>query len=184
MPSARYLIALVPPDPLREQVRLLKEEMRDRFGSGHALKSPAHITLQMPFRLEQAHEPPLISLLERLSARQRPFSVEIRGFGAFPPRVIFLRIIHHEPIAALEQSLRETLAMAEEGLQPETSRMPFHPHMTIATRDLDETAFALAWEAFKGRSFKAAFEAAGLFLLKHNGQSWDLYREFRFGPGS
>lgn len=178
-----YLIALIPPSPLRERVRELKEEMRDRFGAGHALKSPAHITLQMPFRLASETEPVLLELLAGWSRRQRPFPIKLLGFGSFPPRVIFIRIADHEQVSTLESSLRTVLDGAE-NLKIETSHLPFHPHMTIATRDLREPSFHQAWAEFKDRSFEAAFQVHSLFLLKHNGQFWEVYREFNFGEDS
>lgn len=183
MPLDLYLIALLPPSPLRERVRALKEEMRSRFGSGHALNAPAHITLQMPFRLEPEGASALVRLLEGFCSRQRPILLEIQGFGAFPPRVIFLRVGENERVAELEHALRAALA-GEQGLKVESSGMPFHPHITIATRDLAEDAYRVAWEEFKDRDFRASFEASGLFLLKHNGQSWDVFQEFRFGRAS
>ena len=77
MPSYLYLVALLPPPPVRERVRELKEEMRHRFRAGHALKSPPHITLQMPFRLDSQDESHLISLLERFASGQAPFPVDL-----------------------------------------------------------------------------------------------------------
>ena len=56
-----------------------------------------------------------------------------------------------------------------------------HPHMTIATRDLSEEAFEQAWPQYESKEFNASFEAKSLFLLKHNGQHWNIYKEFCFG---
>ncbi len=183
MPLNLYLIALLPPPDLRERVRLLKEEMRNRFGSGHALKSPAHITLQMPFRLESEAEVLLIKRLKGFGGQQHSFLVELQGFGCFPPRVLFVRIGNPGPVTALESALRLALAQ-ESALEITPSDLPFHPHMTIATRDLEEPAFQMAWAEFKDRPFQEVFEASSLFLLKHNGQSWAIFREFRFGASS
>lgn len=183
MPANLYLIALLPPEPLRARVLALKEEMRDRFGARHALKSPAHITLQMPFRLLPETEPVLLRLLEGFVGRQWPFGIDLQGFDAFPPRVLFIRIADHQPVSTLESSLRAALA-GEAALQLGASDLPFHPHMTIATRDLSEPAFYRAWAEFKDRPFEGAFGVHSLFLLKHNGQFWEVYREFNFGKGS
>lgn len=183
MPDNLYLLAVLPPPPLREKVRELKVEMRNRFGAGHALKSPAHITLQMPFRLDPVKEPALLALLENWSRRQTLFPVKLDGFGAFPPRVVFIRVADHQPVSALENSLRMALA-GESTLEVETAQRPFHPHMTIATRDLSEPAFHRAWAEYKDRPFEADFEVHSLFLLKHNGKVWEVYREFSFGEGS
>ena len=183
MPSYLYLVALLPPPPVRERVRELKEEMRHRFRAGHALKSPAHITLQMPFRLDSQDESHLISLLGRFASGQAPFPVDLDGFGCFPPRVLFLKIEDHKPLVALMEALQAVLAR-EPSLGIEGSGLPFHPHMTIATRDLKEEAFYQAWAEFKDRPFEAAFEVRSLFLLQHNGQFWEIYREFKFGEGT
>ena len=51
-----YFIALIPHTGLREEIREIKERMRDEYGAGHALKSPAHITLQMPFKRSPGDE--------------------------------------------------------------------------------------------------------------------------------
>jgi len=81
MSTDLYLIALIPPEELKEQVRILKTEMRERFNASHALKAPAHITLQMPFRREPEFEERLIPELEQFSGTIQPFPVQIDGFG-------------------------------------------------------------------------------------------------------
>ena len=70
-----YFIALIPPPDLREAVLQLKEEMRDRFQAKHALTSPAHITLQMPFKREPAEEVDMIKALGRFAYRQSAFTI-------------------------------------------------------------------------------------------------------------
>jgi 2'-5' RNA ligase len=37
-----------------------------------------------------------------------------------------------------------------------------HPHITIATRDLDSSTFVKAWPHFKNREFKASFDVKSL----------------------
>lgn len=174
-----YFIALVPDSPLREQVRLLKEEMRDSYGPKHALKSPAHVTLQMPFKQDAAEEPALFDTLEATAAKHRAFKMAVAGFGAFEPRVIYLKVSPHEPIrrvhADLISALRKRLGFAETELSGK-----IHPHMTVATRDLDEATFRRAWPAYEGRRFEEEFEAEGIWLLRHHGKGWDLHKHFPF----
>ena len=174
-----YLIALVPGPSLREEVRLLKEEMRLRFGASHALKSPAHITLQMPFRRAVTEEAGLLKTLGTFSDHEEPIEIRLSGFDCFPPRVLFIRVADHEPLTGLQSRLAETL-VHQLGFPQKKEGFPFHPHMTIATRDLTEPNFHKAWEGFKEREFSATFTADRLFLLRHNGRTWDLYREFPF----
>ena len=180
MSKQLYLIALVPPEDLRDEVRDLKLEMKEKFNASHALKAPAHITLQMPFRRDEAGEETLIPALEKFAGNQKSFNIYINGFDAFPPRVIFLKIEDHTPIgdlhSDLQLNLKNTLNFPEKELMNR-----FHPHMTIATRDLSKKMFHKAWPEFQEREFESSFTANSLHLLKHNGKNWDLFREFGFG---
>lgn len=175
-----YFIALLPPEMIREEVRALKLEMQQRFGAGHALKSPAHITLQMPFRLPDEKVRALADALRKFAASRMPFRLRLGDFDCFAPRVIYVSVKDSKPLARLESELKTVLG--EKGILPSTGEdLPFHPHMTIATRDLDEAAFQRAWPEFAKRSFHMDFKAKSLFLLRHNGSVWEVYREFGFG---
>lgn len=92
-----YLIALLPPKEILNEIRLLKEEIKAGFAVSHALKLPAHITLQRPFRVYEEKEKELVGNLSGFSGNHEAFLVELQGFGTFPPRVIFvkMKIIHH-----------------------------------------------------------------------------------------
>jgi 2'-5' RNA ligase len=180
MPKQLYFIAILPPENLRAQVRELKLEMKRRFSAGHALKSPAHITLQMPFRLEADREAELCRVLDLFARPKSAFSVRIQGFDCFPPRVIFIRVVEHPPFIPLQRSLKTVLI--ESGIIPQPpEEYPFHPHMTIATRDLSPEAFKRAWPEYRDRAFTAEFQIGSIFLLKHNGSHWEVFRQFAFG---
>ncbi|CAN5262361.1 2'-5' RNA ligase family protein [soil metagenome] len=178
MNNQLYLIALVPDEVLRERVRKLKLEMSERFNASHALKAPAHITLQMPFRRDESFESKLTDELTRFASSQPPFNVDVDGFDSFPPRVIFLKV-NHVPVkelhANLNAHLTHNLNFPHKELIDE-----IHPHMTIATRDLSKKMYRKAWTEFKERLFEASFPADRLHLLKHNGKHWELFREFPF----
>jgi len=49
----------------------------------------------------------------------------------------------------------------------------YHPHLTLAFRDLKKPMFKLAWAEFKERKYQQSFLTTGITLLKHNGKSWD-----------
>lgn len=180
MSKQLYLIALVPHEKLRDDIRELKLEMKKRFNASHALKAPAHITLQMPFRRDEEFEETLTTGLDSFTAGQQPFEIEINGFDAFPPHVLFLKIDNHGPVVELHSDLqpvlRENLGLSDKEIMDR-----FHPHLTIATRDLSKKMFHKAWPEFKERKFRATFTADSLHLLKHNGKNWEPYREFGFG---
>ena len=181
MSKQLYFIAVLPPDPLRTRVKELKQEMQLRFAAGHALKSPAHITLQMPFRLEKDRQDALCDLLQAFAGRQEAFSVNLNGFDCFPPGVLFIRIEDHKPLIPLQASLKT--ALVDAGVIPDrAAEHPFHPHMTIATRDLSREAFEIAWPEYRERDFSGTFRVQSLVLLKHNGRHWEVLKEFGFVP--
>lgn len=175
-----YFIGIIPNEELKLKVKSLKEEMRDRFGAKHALKSPAHITLQPPFKRPEEDEAEIIKRLKEFSSGRESFPLQLSGFGSFAPRVIFINITNPEKCEALYSDLKKDLVESLDFMADEV-RSAFHPHMTIATRDLTKEAFLLAWPEFKSRHFNAKFDVKSVFLLKHNGKFWDIYREFEFG---
>jgi len=174
-----YLLALIPPDPVCDDIRRLKLDMKSRFGSGHALKAPAHITLQMPFRKQEADEATFSGALSRFSAGQNPFTLRLSGFGCFQPRVLFVRVMPAEPVRSLHHELKPVLKQ-DIGIPEKQISESITPHMTIATRDLTEAQFERAWPEFRDKPYEAEFTVNALYLLKHNGKFWDVHREYPF----
>lgn len=174
-----YFIALLPPKQLGDEIRGIKEKIRQKYKAKHALKLPAHITLQPPFRLQGFEEKQLIDSLRKFAETQTKFVVHLKNFGAFPPRVIFIEISNPQPVKLLHLEL---IPVIQPFLAPEEdqSERELHPHITLATRDLYRKAFRDAWEDFQKRQFSAKFEVNKLSLFKHNGKTWDVYKEFNF----
>lgn len=174
-----YFIALVPEKELRERVRRIKERMKAEFNAGHALKSPAHITLQMPFRRNVSEEMKLADALGRFAAGEVSFDLHFEGFGCFAPRVIFIRLADPEPVISMHRRLKSVL-LESLGFADGEIMKSVLPHMTVATRDLEKQAFAEAWAEYQDEEFIGSFNVRSLFLLKHNGSYWDIFREFAF----
>jgi 2'-5' RNA ligase len=175
-----YFIAIIPHANLRDQIKGIKERMQTEYGSGHALKSPAHITLQIPFKRSSAEEARLAEALRRFAADEQSFSLELNGYGAFAPRVIFIKIVEPDPVARLHSHLKKVL-IEELHFNHDEVMNAIQPHITVATRDLTKEAFNEAWPEFQNQAFRASFEVKSIFLLKHNGRHWDILEEFPFG---
>jgi len=175
-----YFIAIIPHRELREEIRKIKERMKSEHGAGHALKSPAHITLQMPFKRSSEDETFISETLRRFVTGEKCFTVDLDGFGAFAPKVIFIKISKPEPVMVLYSRLKEAL-MTELHFSPAEIMKDVQPHITVATRDLTKEAFNEAWTKFPKEEFKASFDVHSVFLLKHNGRNWDILEEFPFG---
>ncbi len=176
----KYFVALIPPSPYYEEALSWKHFFQDNFHTKAALRSPPHITLQMPFRWKEEEEPTLFESLASFAAAQTPFNIAMQGFGAFAPRVIYLRVVPSESLLQLAADLQR---MGREQLQIAVSLntgLPFHPHLTVAFRDLKRNDFNNAWNEVKDKPWQAQWRVAGITLLKHDGKVWHRYHDFAF----
>ncbi|MEN9230764.1 MAG: 2'-5' RNA ligase family protein [Thermostichus sp. DG02_5_bins_236] len=180
----RLFLALLPPLPLQEQVRALQQEFVDRFSSRAALRSPPHITLVPPFEWPRSEWPALIGSLRVFATSQDSISVELSGFGAFAPHVIYIQVVPSSELQQLQSAVQTLMQPLLQPKNPATPSRPFVPHITLAFRDLTPGNFRAAWPEFQPRRFQAAFEATDLTLLQHDGQQWQVAEQFSFGSGS
>lgn len=174
-----YFVALVAPDDVAARVLEWKNWMRDRFDCHVALRSPAHITLVPPFRMDTGNEAFLVHKLDMFAEQARPFAVCLDGFSAFAPRVLFVAVAENPPLADLQAHLQHYLANADI-LPVKKETRPFTPHVTIATRDLRKGSFRDAWEYFKTKTYRANWQVTGISLLRHNQKNWDVAHTSQF----
>ena len=175
-----YFIALIPGEPVLTETRSLKYYFAEKYNTKAALRSPPHITLYMPFKWREDKEQQLQQSLASFARGRDPFVVELKGYGAFPPRVIFIDVERSEALQTLKTDLDQWMARDLKVLNEGKKERPFNPHLTVAFRDLKKPIFKTAWEEFQRKPFDAAFDANNLTLLRHNGQSWDVFRTFPF----
>lgn len=186
--SARFFVALLPPQPVQDAITAIKQDIEQRFGSRAALRSPPHITLQPPFDWSLARLDELQHQLHGFARQQRPIPIVLEGFSAFPPRVIYIYVHQTAAVMALQPSLvahLETHCGLREGYRdPGSNRRapwPFTPHVTVGFRDLRPEAFYQAWAEFEHHPFLAKFEVPSLTLLRHDGQIWRIFSEQPLG---
>lgn len=174
----KYFIAIVPPEPLLSTIQEVKQTIFDNYGTKGALRSPGHITLHMPFSWEEEKEEKLIT---ELSAFRFPnsFKVQLKDYQCFEPRVVFISVPENPLLFDLQQSLVKHAKQKLQLFNQSDDMRGFHPHVTVAFRDLKKPVFYKLWEEYKDKPFEAEFECASICLLKHNNQRWDVYREFK-----
>jgi 2'-5' RNA ligase len=179
MKTRIYFIALVPPQEIREEVTQFKLYASEHFNAAHALKSPPHITLFPPFRWALEKETKLQEAVSHFVVSQTPFWVWLEDFDHFGQRVIFVNVIPGEELLGLQKDLKAHLDQTID-LKQADSR-PFHPHMTVAFKDLKPDRFEEAWAYFSQQSYERAFEADQLCLLKHDGKQWQIIQREPIG---
>ncbi len=133
----------------------------------------------MPFEWKSAREHYLVSELQRFAQTQKKFEVTLNDFGCFEPRVIFIAIAPNDSLKALEADLLRFCKVSFNIFNARYRDLPFHPHVTIAFRDLRKPMFHKAWEEFRDKSFNANFLVESIALLRHDGDRWNVIEEFR-----
>lgn len=172
----KYFIAIVLKDNLFEKAEHLKLELYEHYGLKGALRSPAHITLHRPFQWKEEKEADLVKALKEFKPNGS-FSLELNGFGCFEPRVIFIDILYNENLSLLHSGLKE-FAAKKLGLLNEVEDLRgFHPHITIAFRDLKKPLFYKLWPDFKTREFTGQFKVNSIELLRLD-DKWKVIETF------
>ena len=174
-----YFIAIIPREPLKSRVTEIKMDLQAKFNTKAALKSPPHITMHMPFRWKLKKIDLITTTLEQLAVQTKAFYIELKDFAAFPPRVIYLSVAENNALNNLKSGVSQ-LSLQKWKLFDRVDSRPFHPHMTVAFRDLTKVNFEKAWELFKTRAFEEQVLADKITLLKHNGKFWEEFMEFSF----
>lgn len=172
-----YFIAIVAPAHIDKQVLIWKKYMEQQFGCKVALRSPAHIALVPPFNMPAEKEGILSGHLSLFAGAEKNFSVQLQNFDSFAPRVIFVNVVADDRLLQIKSRLDEYLVPLKDFSFKKEQR-PFHPHITIANRDLAKKDFRKAWEHFAGLKYIAEFQAGSLSLLRHNNKEWEIASTF------
>src|SRR5688500_7391773 len=135
-----YFIAIVAPGHINEQVLIWKKYMEQHYGCNVDLRSPAHTTLLRQFAMPSEIEPALSDPLSLFCSREKSFSIHLRHFDSFAPKVIFVHVQPGEPLLQIKYRLDEHLISLKDFSFKKEQR-PFHPHITIANRDLPKKDF-------------------------------------------
>ncbi len=176
-----YFVALLLPEDLSREITRLKLDIKKRFNSQHALNSPPHITLLMPFRPETKNLPELHTIIKNFAKQYRPFDVQLNHISHFGDRVIFIDVKKESYLFNVQDKL-ETLARNTPKLfNYSGQKRTFRPHISLAFRDLTADNFHRAIAALKNLKFEQTFSVEGIHLLKkEEGMNWEIDSYFGF----
>ena len=170
-----YFIALLPPADLREEIHEIRMECSGKFGVYKALRPPVHITLYPPFRFEESYEKKLVQVIRQRTRDLASFPQVIENFGHFRKEVVFIKALTSPGLIKLQQTI--TGVFQTKGPDRFQSS-EYHPHLTVAYRDVSPEKFKQIWAEYKDRQFSASFRAEGFSLLKHDKTSWNIIADF------
>lgn len=173
-----YFVAVVCPPPLNERIHQYKLWMKEQFGCVVAMKSPAHITLIPPFWLSGSEEERLLEVLQSFSGAVNALTIHLDGFSHFGKRVLFVAVEDNPALALVKQQTEDHFIKFFPVIKRDTR--PFHPHITIANRDMKPSYFEKAWEYFSKKAHDGFFVAKEITLLKLTTGRWNVISEKTF----
>jgi 2'-5' RNA ligase len=173
-----FFIALLPPAEVQEIATKIKLEFAELYNSRAALKSPPHVTLQPPFPWQGERVPDLDRCLQDFTRERASIPMTLENFKAFKPRVIYIDVHKTPELVTLQKQLLEVLEFELNLIDSVSKSRPFSPHLTVGFRDLTREHFQKAWANFQERKLFYQFTVDRLTLLLHNGQRWEVHREY------
>jgi 2'-5' RNA ligase len=165
MTAKKYFIAIVIPQPLFTEIEAVKTELYHSHQLKGGLRSPAHITLHRPFEWKEEKEEWLIEKLHSFSFSTQ-FNIELKNFAAFEPRVIYVNVIKNENLYELHNELKQFAKKELKLFNEDEDKRGFHPHITVAFRDLKKPKFYELWPQFENMALKGVFDYSGFSLLR------------------
>lgn len=178
--TQRFFAALLPPMAIQTEVIQIQNYFRDRYcTSKTSIKSPPHITLIAPFELSSDRLETLQIELKRFAQSRSPFTINLSGFAAFAPRIIYIDVLPNPFLQNLYVDLTVELANSLGVIDRYASR-PFVPHMTVSSLNMNADFFNMAWTEFGDRQINFEFEVRKLTLLANEEQRWNNLSSFDF----
>lgn len=171
-----YFIAIVPPEDISTEITGFKEDFANRFESSRALKVVPHITLKAPFKLSAPDHQQTMQWFEQISVTISFFTQELKDFGAFENKrrpVIFVNPLINPSLATLQKEVLTDFRRTFPKEHISKQEFEFHPHITIAYRDLQLKYFKQAWHEYKTKKYSAAFEVKCFHLFQHDSRKWN-----------
>lgn len=186
------MMAIMPPEELRERIQKERVFFAERYNCVKALKPPVHITIYEPFK-EEADFVQRVTSMQKWADKIEPFAVEINNYGFFEnPKspVAFINVVKDEPITQLRTALLKELKKYIEEDEPEyvnnkpvpkAKPQPFNPHFTIGYRDVLPALLPQIKQDYLRRQFKGSFICDAIHLWQHNGTNWQTVHTFQLG---
>jgi len=176
MTAKKYFIAIVISDPLFSEIEALKQYLFEKHGLKGALRSPAHITLHRPFEWKEEKEADLLQKISNFSF-QSSIKIELKDFAFFEPRVIYANVIKNDPLFQVHNELTYFAKKELKLFNEAEDRRGFHPHVTVAFRDLKKPKFYELQKEFESKKLSGHFEYTGFSILKL-GKRWEELHAF------
>jgi 2'-5' RNA ligase len=129
----RSFLAIELPKPILRKIEEVQGDLRSTHADVRWVNpEKIHLTLKFFGNIEDSRIDPIFKSIEEPIRNTLPFSLKVRGVGAFPhlknPRVIWIGLVDgREVLISFQKQIENQLEKI--GIQPEDR--PFHPHLTL-----------------------------------------------------
>ena len=168
-----YFWAFIPEEPFLSQLQELKDATAQEYNSYKSLSSPPHITILPPKHLTPDLKEEIDNALRKVCRNWVPFEIELQDYGRFGQTVLFLNVKLSEKLSKYYDDCIEIYHKHDLKI----THPSFHPHITLAFKDLEQKQFKRAWDKLKDETYRLRFPAKNLYCLHHNGRKWDVEGE-------
>lgn len=175
MSDRLYFVALVPQDPLFAAIEELKKDIFLHYGEEHALSAPAHLTLMPPFSFEEERIKQVYKALQEIAAAYRPFTILLRGFKFFEPRVMFVHVLQNRSLRYLEPIVWKKLTADFPAVEWKVHTR-FHPHIAVASKMHQEATFFRMQKDFATKPFHGTFPVNDMAILRWEEDHWRVIK--------
>ena len=129
----RSFLAIELPKPVLKKIEEVQGDLRSTHADVRWVNpEKIHLTLKFFGNIEDSRIDPIFKSIEEPIRNTLPFSLKVRGVGAFPhlknPRVIWMGLVDGREVLIAFQKQIET-QLEKIGFQPEDR--PFNPHLTL-----------------------------------------------------
>jgi 2'-5' RNA ligase len=131
--------------------------------------------LKAPFKLPVERHEYLTRWFTSLIINEQSFQIKIEDFSSFlNNKVIFINPQPSVPLVTLQQSIIRQFKKEFPEITISQLEKDFHPHITVAYRDLTAGRFADAWSEYRSKKYSAVFPVNGFHLLQHDTKRWNI----------
>jgi 2'-5' RNA ligase len=173
-----YFTAFLFSEALQQNVEAIKNPLSEITGSKHSLGIVPHVTLISPVQWSVEEINRKKALLAEALVRMQPFSIRLDGFSSFRRDVLFIRTIVPQEIIEWQREL-EHLIRSHFPDKFHHPQREWHPHVTLAFKDLSPEGFDRGMQWLKDRQFVVEETLNGITELIHKG-SWKPDQDFSF----
>jgi len=173
-----YFVATLIPEPWRSEISVFQEYADEHFHSKAALRTPPHITLIPPFHATEDQYMQITDALSEVCEIQRRFEISLDGFNSFGKRVIYIQVSPVTELKALADLISQALRSRKVSFKTEDRH--YHPHVTIAYKDLGTEVFDEAYTHYRQTQFSATVAVESVTLLRHQHGRWHVVENNAF----